>query len=98
LNRLSDKRVGVFGVFVRRFGIDTTFVQSAGDIDGWRALYGCCTKLFFGRNRRQSGPGVLNIGVAAMAHEARAAADRSTLTSPWLIKPFDGADLVYHSA
>ena len=38
--------------------------------------------------------------VAAIAHEADAPLlVDSTLTSPWLIKPFDhGADLVYHSA
>jgi O-acetylhomoserine (thiol)-lyase len=38
--------------------------------------------------------------VVAIAHACGgAAAGRPTLTSPWLIKPFDhGADLVYHSA
>ncbi len=85
---------------MRRFGIDTTFVKP-GDIDGWRAAVRPNTKLFFGETVGNPGLEVLDIGaVAAMAHEAQVPLlVDSTLTSPWLIKPFDhGADLVYHSA
>jgi O-acetylhomoserine (thiol)-lyase len=85
---------------LRRFGIDTTFVKP-GDIDGWRAAVRPNTKLFFGETVGNPGLEVLDIAtVAAMAHEARVPLlVDSTLTSPWLIKPFDhGADLVYHSA
>ena len=85
---------------MRRFGIDTTFVKP-GDLDGWRAAARSNTKLFFGETVGNPGLDVLDIeAVAAIAHEAGAPLlVDSTLTSPWLIKPFDhGADLVYHSA
>ncbi|CAN5353444.1 O-acetylhomoserine aminocarboxypropyltransferase [soil metagenome] len=85
---------------LRRFGIDTTFVKP-GDIDGWRAAVRPNTKLFFGETVGNPGLEVLNIPtVSSMAHEAKVPLlVDSTLTSPWLIKPFDhGADLVYHSA
>ncbi len=85
---------------MRRFGIETTFVKP-GDIDGWRAAARPNTKLFFGETVGNPGLDVLDIGaVAAIAHDAGAPLlVDSTLTSPWLIKPFDhGADLVYHSA
>ena len=85
---------------MRRFGIETTFVKP-GDLDGWRAAVQPNTKLFFGETVGNPGLDVLDIGaVSAIAHEARVPLlVDSTLTSPWLIKPFDhGADLVYHSA
>ena len=85
---------------MRRFGIETTFVKP-GDMDGWRAAARPNTKLFFGETVGNPGLDVLDIeAVAAIAHEAGAPLlVDSTLTSPWLIKPFDhGADLVYHSA
>jgi O-acetylhomoserine (thiol)-lyase len=85
---------------MRRFGIETTFVKP-GDLDGWRAASRPNTKLFFGETVGNPGLDVLDIAaVAAIAHEAGAPLlVDSTLTSPWLIKPFDhGADLVYHSA
>ena len=85
---------------MRRFGIDTTFVKP-GDIDGWRAAVRPNTKLFFGETVGNPGLDVLDIAtVRALAHEAGVPLlIDSTLTSPWLIKPFDhGADLVYHSA
>ncbi len=85
---------------MRRFGIDTTFVKP-GDLDGWRAAVRPNTKLFFGETVGNPGLDVLDIeAVASIAHEAGAPLlVDSTLTTPWLIKPFDhGADLVYHSA
>ena len=85
---------------MRRFGIETTFVKP-GDLDGWRAAARPSTKLFFGETVGNPGLDVLDIeAVAAIAHDAGAPLlVDSTLTSPWLIKPFDhGADLVYHSA
>ncbi|NMM75164.1 O-acetylhomoserine aminocarboxypropyltransferase [Acidovorax sp. SRB_24] len=85
---------------LRRFGIDTTFVQP-GDIDGWRAAVRPQTKLFFGETVGNPGLDVLDIPtVSALAHEAGVPLlVDSTLTSPWLMKPFEhGADLVYHSA
>ena len=85
---------------LRRFGIETTFVKP-GDLDGWRAAVRPNTKLFFGETVGNPGLEVLDIErVSAIAHEAGVPLlVDSTLTSPWLIKPFDhGADLVYHSA
>jgi O-acetylhomoserine (thiol)-lyase len=85
---------------LRRFGIETTFVKP-GDIDAWRAAVRPNTKLFFGETVGNPGLDVLDIPtVSQIAHEAGVPLlVDSTLTSPWLIKPFDhGADLVYHSA
>ena len=85
---------------LRRFGIATTFVKP-GDMDGWRAAVRPNTKLFFGETVGNPGLDVLDIEtVAGIAHEAGVPLlVDSTLTSPWLIKPFEhGADLVYHSA
>ena len=85
---------------MRRFGIDTTFVKP-GDLDGWRDAVRPSTKLFFGETVGNPGLDVLDIeAVSGIAHEARVPLlVDSTLTSPWLIKPFDhGADLIYHSA
>ncbi len=85
---------------LRRFGIDTTFVRS-GDIDGWRAAVRPDTRLFFGETVGNPGLDVLDIPtVSGIAHEAGVPLlVDSTLTTPWLMKPFDfGADLVYHSA
>src|SRR3990167_1387859 len=83
-----------------RFGIETTFVKP-GDIAGWRAAVRPNTKLFFCETVGNPGLDVLDIPtVSSIAHEAGVPLlVDSTLTSPWLIKPFEhGADLVYHSA
>ena len=85
---------------LRRFGIETTFVKP-GDIDGWKAAIRPNTKLFFGETVGNPALDVLDIPtVSYIAHEAGVPLlVDSTLTSPWLIKPFEhGADLVYHSA
>ena len=85
---------------LRRFGIDTTFVKP-GDFEGWRNAVRPETKLFFGETVGNPGLDVLDIAaVADIAHEAKVPLlVDSTLTSPWLIKPFEhGADLIYHSA
>jgi O-acetylhomoserine (thiol)-lyase len=85
---------------LRRFGIETTFVKP-GDIDAWRAAVRPNTKLFFGETVGNPGLDVLDIPtVSAIAHEAGVPLlVDSTLTTPWLMKPFEhGADLVYHSA
>ncbi len=85
---------------LRRFGIETSFVQP-GDIDGWRAAVRPNTKLFFGETVGNPGLEVLDIPViSALAHDAGVPLlIDSTLTSPWLMRPFEhGADIVYHSA
>jgi O-acetylhomoserine (thiol)-lyase len=83
-----------------RFGIETTFVNP-NDIDAWRAAVRANTKLFFGETVGNPGLDVLDIPtISAIAHEAGVPLlVDSTLTTPYLIKPFElGADLVYHSA
>ena len=83
-----------------RFGIETTFVQPH-DIDAWRAAVQPNTKLFFGETVGNPGLDVLDIPtISAIAHDAGVPLlVDSTLTTPYLIKPFElGADLVYHSA
>ena len=85
---------------LRRFGIETTFVRT-GDLDGWRTAVRPNTKLFFGETVGNPGLEVLDIPVISeLAHESGVPLlVDSTLTTPWLIKPFEfGADLVYHSA
>jgi len=85
---------------LKRFGIETSFVKP-GDIAGWRAAIRPNTKLLFGETLGNPGLDVLDIPtVSAIAHEhGLPLLVDSTLTSPYLIKPFDlGADLVYHSA
>jgi len=83
-----------------RFGIETTFVKP-DDIDGWRAAVRPNTKLFFSETVGNPGLDVLDIPtISHIAHEVGVPLlVDSTLTSPYLIKPFEhGADLVYHSA
>lgn len=83
-----------------RFGIETTFVHP-NDLDAWRAAVRPNTKLFFGETVGNPGLDVLDIpAVSAIAHESGVPLlVDSTLTTPYLVKPFDlGADLVYHSA
>jgi O-acetylhomoserine (thiol)-lyase len=85
---------------LRRFGIETTFV-APGDLDAWRAALRPNTRLLFGETVGNPGLDVLDIAaVADIAHgQGVPLLVDSTLTSPWLIKPFEhGADLVYHSA
>ena len=83
-----------------RFGIATTFVKP-GDIGAWRAAIRPNTRLLFGETLGNPGLDVLDIPtISAIAHEhALPLLVDSTLSTPWLIKPFEhGADLLYHSA
>jgi O-acetylhomoserine (thiol)-lyase len=75
---------------MKRFGIDTTFVDPR-DIDAWRKAIQPNTKVLFAETLGNPGLDVLNIPqVAALA---------STFTTPYLLRPFEhGADLVFHSA
>ncbi len=85
---------------LRRFGIETTFVQP-DDLDGWRAAIRPETRLMFGETVGNPGLQVLDIpAVAEIAHAAGVPLlVDSTLTSPWLMRPLEhGADLVCHSA
>ncbi|MGD9943816.1 MAG: O-acetylhomoserine aminocarboxypropyltransferase [Burkholderiaceae bacterium] len=85
---------------LRRFGIDTSFVDPR-DLDAWRAALRPNTRLLFGETLGNPGLDVLDIpAVADIAHShgVPLLVD-STFTTPYLIRPGDlGADLVYHSA
>lgn len=85
---------------LRRFGIDTTFVDP-NDLDAWRAALRSETRLLFGETLGNPGLDVLDIEkVAEIAHGHRVPLlVDSTFTPPTLLRPFEhGADLLYHSA
>ena len=85
---------------LRRFGIETTFVNPR-DIDGWRAAIRPETRLLFGETLGNPGLDVLDIATVAQIgqdHRIPLLVD-STFTTPYLLRPFDhGAGLLYHSA
>jgi O-acetylhomoserine (thiol)-lyase len=85
---------------LKRFGIDTTFVDPR-DLDAWRTALRPNTRLLFGETLGNPGLDVLDIpNVATIAHDAKLPLlVDSTFTTPYLLRPFDhGADLIYHSA
>src|SRR5258706_1787399 len=85
---------------LKRFGIDTTFVQPR-DLGAWKKAIRENTRLVFGETLGNPGLDVLDIpAVSAIAHEAKLPLlVDATFTTPYLMKPFEmGADLLYHSA
>ena len=85
---------------LRRFGIDTTFVDPR-DPDAFAGAIRPETRLLFGETLGNPGLEVLNIPeVAAIAHQnGLPLMIDSTFTTPYLCRPFDlGADIVFHSA
>lgn len=90
----------LLGYTMKRFGIETTFIDPR-DIDAWRNGIRPNTKVLFAETLGNPGLDVLDIEkVAAIAHEHHLPLMvDSTFTTPWLLKPLDhGADLVFHSA
>ena len=90
----------LLGYTLKRFGIETTFVDPR-DLDAWRAAIRPNTKVLFAETLGNPGLDVLDIDrVAALAHEhyVPLMVD-ATFTTPYLLRPFDhGADLIFHSA
>ena len=85
---------------LRRFGIDTTFVDPRDSTEFLNAIRPE-TKLLFGETLGNPGLEVLNIPeIATIAHEnGLPLMIDSTFTTPYLCRPFDhGADIVFHSA
>ena len=85
---------------LRRFGIDTTFIDPR-DLDAWHGAIRPNTKLLFSETLGNPGLDVLDVAaVAQIAHDARLPLlVDSTFTTPYLMRPFElGADLIYHSA
>jgi O-acetylhomoserine (thiol)-lyase len=90
----------LLGYTMRRFGIETTFIDPR-DLDAWRNHIRPNTKVLFAETLGNPGLDVLDIdSVAAIAHEHHLPLMvDSTFTTPYLLKPLDhGADLVFHSA
>jgi O-acetylhomoserine (thiol)-lyase len=85
---------------LKRFGIDTTFVNPR-KLDEWKRAIRPETRLLFGETLGNPGLDVLDIpAVAEIAHAAKLPLlVDATFTTPYLMKPFElGADLLYHSA
>lgn len=85
---------------MRRFGIETTFVDPR-DLAAWRAAIRPDTRVLFGEVLGNPGLEVLDIPqVAAIAHDRHLPLMvDATFTTPYLLRPFEhGADLVLHSA
>jgi O-acetylhomoserine (thiol)-lyase len=90
----------LLGYTMKRFGIDTTFVDPR-DIDAWRAAIRPNTKVLFGETLGNPGLDVLDIPrIAELAHEHHLPLMvDATFTTPYLLQPFaHGADLIMHSA
>ena len=85
---------------LKRFGIDTTFVDPR-DMAAWHAAIRPNTKVLFAETLGNPGLDVLDIPrVADIAHRNHLPLMLdATFTTPYLLRPFDhGADLVFHSA
>ncbi|MCC6212089.1 MAG: O-acetylhomoserine aminocarboxypropyltransferase [Burkholderiales bacterium] len=90
----------LLGYTLKRFGIETSFVQTR-DLDSWKKNIRSNTRLLFGETLGNPGLDVLDIpAVSRIAHDAGLPLlVDATFTTPWLMKPFElGADLLYHSA
>src|SRR5687767_14891455 len=90
----------LLGYTMRRFGIETTFVNPR-DLSQWKNSIRPNTRLLFGETLGNPGLDVLDIpAVSAIAHEAKLPLlVDATFTTPVLMRPFElGADLLYHSA
>ena len=85
---------------LRRFGIDTTFVDPR-DLNQWRAAIRPSTRLLFAETLGNPGLAVLDVPeLANLAHaQGLPLVLDSTFTTPWLMQPAElGADLIVHSA
>src|SRR2546422_130573 len=90
----------LLGYTLKRFGIDTTFINPR-NLDEWKRAIRPGTRLLFGETLGNPGLDVLDIpSVAAIAHEAKLPLMvDATFTTPYLMQHFElGADLLYHSA
>jgi O-acetylhomoserine (thiol)-lyase len=90
----------LLGYTLKRFGIETTFINPR-NLDGWKSAIRTNTRLLFGETLGNPGLDVLDIpAVAQIAHAARLPLlIDATFTTPYLMNHFGlGADLLYHSA
>src|SRR5574340_676688 len=90
----------LLGYTLKRFGIETTFVDPRS-LEEWKRAIRQNTRLLFGETLGNPGLDVLDIpSVAQIAHEAKLPLlVDATFTTPYLMRHFElGADLLYHSA
>ncbi|TAK82924.1 MAG: O-acetylhomoserine aminocarboxypropyltransferase [Betaproteobacteria bacterium] len=90
----------LLGYTLKRFGVETTFVNPR-NLGEWKKAITENTRLLFGETLGNPGLDVLDIpSVAAIAHEAKVPLlVDATFTTPYLMQHFElGADLLYHSA
>jgi O-acetylhomoserine (thiol)-lyase len=90
----------LLGYTLKRFGVETTFINPRS-LDDWKKAIRPSTRALFGETLGNPGLDVLDIpAVAAIAHEAKLPLlVDATFTTPYLMNHFElGADLLYHSA
>ena len=90
----------LLGYTLKRFGIETTFINPR-HLDDWKKAIRPNTRLLFGETLGNPGLDVLDIpSVAQIAHQAKVPLMvDATFTTPYLMNHFElGADLLYHSA
>ena len=86
---------------LRKFGIETTFVEDPDSLEEWRGAVRPNTKAFFAESISNPRQNVLDLeAVAAVAHEAGVPfIVDNTVATPYLLRPLEhGADVVVHSA
>jgi O-acetylhomoserine (thiol)-lyase len=84
-----------------KWGVQTTFVADANNLDAWKAAVRPNTKAFFGEGISNPIGAILDIeGIANIAHSVGVPwIVDNTIATPYVTKPIDyGADVVTHSA
>lgn len=84
-----------------KWGVETTFVENANDLDSWKRAIRPNTKVFFGEGISNPIAAALDIeGIANIAHDAGVPwVVDNTIATPYVTRPIDyGADVVTHSA
>ncbi|NQW64774.1 MAG: aminotransferase class V-fold PLP-dependent enzyme [Actinobacteria bacterium] len=84
-----------------KWGVETTFVEDANDLDAWKAAIKPNTKAFFGEGISNPLGVILDIeGIAKIAHDVGVPwILDNTIATPYVTKPIDyGVDVVTHAA
>ena len=84
-----------------KWGVQTTFVENANDLDSWKRAIKPNTKAFFGEGISNPIAAALDIeGIANVAHDAGIPwVVDNTIATPFVTRPIDyGADVITHSA
>ena len=84
-----------------KWGVETTFVADANNLDAWKAAARPNTKAFFGEGISNPIGAILDIeGIANIAHSFGVPwIVDNTIATPYVTRPIDfGADVVTHSA